>query len=117
MFSEMFNELWSHGIILKGIWETIYMTFLSTAIAYVIGLPLGVVLNVTSSNGLSPNIVLPVRGGDGDDLAAALFALLRRVDRRRIDADIVEEENDIPLLHVIVLHDGGSEDQGVCKYC
>ena len=58
MFSEMFNELWSHGIILKGIWETIYMTFLSTAIAYVIGLPLGVVLNVTSSNGLSPNRVI-----------------------------------------------------------
>lgn len=58
MFSEMFYDLWSHGIILKGIWETIYMTFLSTAIAYVIGLPLGVILNVTSSSGLAPNKIV-----------------------------------------------------------
>ena len=58
MFSEMFNDLWSHGIILKGIWETIYMTLLSTGIAYVIGLPLGVILNVTSPNGLSPNRII-----------------------------------------------------------
>ena len=55
MFSEMFKELWSNGIILKGIWETIYMTLLSTGIAYIIGLPLGVILNVTSAGGLSPN--------------------------------------------------------------
>ena len=58
MFSEMFNELWSHGIILKGIWETIYMTLLSTSIAYVIGLPIGVILNVTSAGGLAPNKVV-----------------------------------------------------------
>ena len=58
MFSEMFNDLWSHGLILKGIWETIYMTFLSTFIAYIIGLPLGVILNVTSPNGLAPNKVI-----------------------------------------------------------
>lgn len=58
MFSEMFNDLWSHGLILKGIWETIYMTFLSTFIAYLIGLPLGVILNVTSDSGLSPNKVV-----------------------------------------------------------
>lgn len=58
MFSEMFNDLWSHGLILKGIWETIYMTVLSTSIAYVIGLPLGVILNVTSANGLAPNRIV-----------------------------------------------------------
>ena len=58
MFSEMFNDLWSHGLILRGIWETIYMTVLSTAIAYLIGLPLGIILNVTSDSGLSPNKVV-----------------------------------------------------------
>ena len=58
MFSEMFNDLWSHGLILKGIWETVYMTVLSTAIAYLIGLPLGIILNVTSPSGLSPNKIV-----------------------------------------------------------
>lgn len=58
MFSDMFNDLWANGIILKGIWETVYMTILSTAIAYLVGLPLGIILNVTSANGLSPNKVV-----------------------------------------------------------
>ena len=34
--------------------ETLLMTFLSTMLAYLIGLPLGVLLNVTSKNGLKP---------------------------------------------------------------
>jgi len=41
-------------VLQTGIWETIYMTLLSTAIAYVIGLPLGVLLTVTDKNGLRP---------------------------------------------------------------
>lgn len=35
--------------------ETLLMTFISTALAYVLGLPCGVLLNVTSKNGLRPN--------------------------------------------------------------
>lgn len=58
MFSEMFLKLWNNGIIQKGIWETIYMTFLSSAIAYVIGLPLGVILNVTGKEGIRPMPIL-----------------------------------------------------------
>lgn len=54
MFSEMFMKLWNNGIIQKGIWETVYMTFLSSLIAYVIGLPLGVILNVTDTEGIRP---------------------------------------------------------------
>lgn len=54
MLSEMFYKLWDNGLIQIGIWETFYMTALSAAIAYVIGLPLGVVLNVTDKNGLHP---------------------------------------------------------------
>ena len=38
--SEMFFKLWANGLIQKGIWETVYMTVLSTAFAYVLGLPL-----------------------------------------------------------------------------
>ncbi len=54
MFSEMLIKLWENGIILKGVWETIYMTTLSSLIAYIIGLPLGVVLSVTSGEGIRP---------------------------------------------------------------
>ncbi len=54
MLSEMFYKLWDNGLIQIGIWETFYMTALSAAIAYIIGLPLGVVLNVTDKNGLHP---------------------------------------------------------------
>lgn len=38
----------------KGILETLYMTVVSTAMAYVIGLPLGVLLCVTDKNGVYP---------------------------------------------------------------
>ena len=54
MFSEMFMKLWNAGLIQKGIWETIYMTAISTAISYVIGLPLGVILTVTDKGGIHP---------------------------------------------------------------
>ena len=54
MFSETFYKLWDAGILQRGIWETIYMTLLSTAIAYVFGLPLGVILNITDKEGIHP---------------------------------------------------------------
>ncbi len=54
MFSEMFIKLWQNGIIQKGIWETIYMTVTSSAIAYIIGLPIGVILNITDKDGIYP---------------------------------------------------------------
>ena len=54
MFSEMFYKLWNNGLIQLGIWETIYMTLISSAVAYLIGLPLGVILNVTDDCGIHP---------------------------------------------------------------
>ena len=54
MFSDMFQKLWANGIIQRGIWETVYMTLLSSLISYAIGLPLGVVLNVTDREGIYP---------------------------------------------------------------
>ena len=50
----MFYKLWDKGLIQLGIWETVYMTFISSFFAYLIGLPLGVVLNITDKNGIHP---------------------------------------------------------------
>ncbi len=58
MISEMLQRLWEYGILQLGIWETIYMTFISTAFAYVIGLPLGVLLEVTDKDGIAPKPAL-----------------------------------------------------------
>ena len=54
MLSEMFYKLWDKGLLQLGIWETIYMTFISSFFAYLIGLPLGVILHVTDKNGIHP---------------------------------------------------------------
>ena len=54
MFSEMTQQLWHDGLLQLGIWETVYMTVLSTFFSYIIGLPLGVLLNVTSAGGIKP---------------------------------------------------------------
>jgi D-methionine transport system permease protein len=54
VFSEMFYKLWDKGLIQMGIWETLYMTLIASAAAYLIGLPLGVVLTVTDEGGIHP---------------------------------------------------------------
>jgi D-methionine transport system permease protein len=41
-------------MLLEGAGQTLYMTLASTALAYAIGLPLGVLLNVTSDEGILP---------------------------------------------------------------
>ena len=53
--SEDFIKLWESNEFLVGIIETLYLTFVSTIIAYLIGIPLGVLLNITSKNGIHPN--------------------------------------------------------------
>lgn len=42
------------NMLVKGIWDTIYMVFLSSALSYVIGIPLGIALVVTDKEGISP---------------------------------------------------------------
>ena len=54
MFSDMVIKLWDKGLIQMGIWETVYMTVIASAIAYLIGLPLGIILNVTDDKGIRP---------------------------------------------------------------
>ncbi len=42
-------------VLLKGTFETLYMVFVSTAFAYILGLPLGVIMVTTAQNGIRPN--------------------------------------------------------------
>lgn len=58
MVSDLFLKLWNTGIIQKGIWETVYMTAASSVIAYLIGLPLGVILTVADKEGIWPHPLL-----------------------------------------------------------
>lgn len=43
------------GDLLKATGETILMTFIGTVLAYLIGFPLGIILNITSKNGIKSN--------------------------------------------------------------
>mgnify|MGYP001341922016 CR=1 FL=1 len=44
----------SMQMLIKGIGETLYMVFLSSALSYVIGIPLGIALVVTDKDGIRP---------------------------------------------------------------
>ncbi len=46
------------SMLLEGIRDTLYMTLVSTIIAYIFGLPLGILLKVSSSDGLQPNKII-----------------------------------------------------------
>ncbi len=46
------------GMLLEGIRDTLYMTLVSTLLGYAVGLPLGIVLNVTRTGGLKPNKIV-----------------------------------------------------------
>lgn len=52
----MSPEMW--GLLLDSFWETMYMVITSTVLATLIGLPLGVVLTVTRSNHILPNVAV-----------------------------------------------------------
>jgi D-methionine transport system permease protein len=72
MFSiEMITLMW------QGLLETLYMTLLSTALAYVLGLPLGMLLAVTDKEGIKPNAsVNRIAGGIVNVLRSVPFIIL-----------------------------------------
>ena len=51
------------------------------------------------------DVILPVGGGNGDDLGAPLLGLHNSVDGGGIGADVVVDDEHIILLQVVVLHD------------
>ncbi|MGN0691089.1 MAG: methionine ABC transporter permease [Oscillospiraceae bacterium] len=52
--SDLLSQLWEKGVLQLGIWETVYMTFISAFFAYLFGLPLGVLLCITDKEGICP---------------------------------------------------------------
>ena len=58
MFSDMFVKLWQQNLFLLGVWQTVYPTVISTVFAYVLGLPLGLLLCVSDKDGIHPMPVL-----------------------------------------------------------
>lgn len=53
MFDEKVVEM-----ILVGIKDTLYMTLVSTVFGYILGLPYGIILNLTKKDGLKPNKII-----------------------------------------------------------
>ena len=47
------NDIWA--LLGKGIFESLYMVIVSTLCAYIFGIPIGVILNITDENGICPN--------------------------------------------------------------
>ncbi len=47
------NDIWA--LLGKGILESLYMVIVSTLCAYIFGIPIGVILNITDENGICPN--------------------------------------------------------------
>lgn len=66
----MTSAVWQ--MIFEGVWETLYMTVVSTVIAYLFGLPLGILLSVTGKSGILRN-----RAVNG--IAGAAVNILRSV--------------------------------------
>lgn len=54
MNNNLLTQLIDKGILQLGVWETVYMTFISAFFAYLVGLPLGVLLSVTDKGGICP---------------------------------------------------------------
>ena len=42
-------------LVLKGLWETVYITVGATVLSYIVGLPLGLILAATAADGVRPN--------------------------------------------------------------
>ena len=63
--------------LLTGLFETLYMVVVSTAAAYAIGIPVGIVLHVTSENGICRNkLVNKILGAVVNFLRSVPFIVL-----------------------------------------
>ena len=63
-------------LVLKGLWETIYMTVGATVLAYIVGLPLGLILAATAADGVRPNRGVLVLGAIVNVLRSVPFLIL-----------------------------------------
>ena len=111
MATEFFVKLWQNHIIQLGVWQTVYMTLLTTLFAYIIGLPLGVVLWVTDKDGLRPR-------ADGSAEAEGVSPSDLRVGAPVVDAaeaerrEAAERANEIKALTKLVIVGVGWRTRG-----
>ena len=45
-------------LLIKGVQETLYMVIISTLAAYIIGIPLGIIVFITDKKGIRPNRII-----------------------------------------------------------
>ena len=80
--NEMFRILWQKlvglsPLMLQGLLETLYMVLFSTLVAYVLGLPMGLLLVVTDKDGIRPNAAVNrIFGGIVNILRSVPFLIL-----------------------------------------
>lgn len=57
---ETISAFWSQygGLLLKGTWDTLVMTLISTVFAYLLGLPMGILLSISQPYGIWPRKAL-----------------------------------------------------------
>ena len=55
---QQFLELWKDHTFFEAIFVTLYMTIISTAVAYIFGLLIGIILYITSKKGIKPMPIL-----------------------------------------------------------
>lgn len=57
---ESISAFWNQygGLIMQGTWDTLVMTVVSTVFAYVLGLPMGILLTITQPHGIWPHKTL-----------------------------------------------------------
>jgi len=57
---ETISAFWSQygGLLLKGTWDTLVMTLISTVFAYLLGLPMGILLSISQPHGIWPRKAL-----------------------------------------------------------
>ena len=66
----------NYAEIFKMVLETLLMTFISTFLAYLIGLPTGILLNVTSKKGIRPNKTINLIVGSFINLLRSIPCLI-----------------------------------------
>ena len=76
-------------LILPSTWESLYMTLISAALAYVAGLPLGILLVVTDKNGIRPMPALNATLGTIVNLLRSVPFLILFIALRGVTSAIV----------------------------
>ena len=95
-------------LILPSTWESLYMTLISAALAYVAGLPLGILLVVTDKNGIRPMPALNTVLGTIVNLLRSVPFLILFIALRDVTSAIVGKAYGARAV-IVALHcaDGG----------